>query len=573
MIASFENCTERVARLLSQKYGITVIFRDNDCSVEGNVIYLPALPSTASLEIHSALRGFLDHEIGHILFSDSVQDIERELRKKKIPSKDFNDAFMAVNLVEDRYIERELRKKWPGSTENLASSYDYLNAKIRRDWPKLSKYKQVVVGLIMSLSDYDPDAFNDLYSKEVAAIIREGHSLFFDRVQQVNRTKDSVDVGYDLYLFLKERVPNESTTSEESEDLETEDKDSTKEENKVETSAEQNPANSEAKDFFSEALGDYISEEVTKEKSEKAYSHNQASDDTYLVYSTEYDTINRPVLKDVARARVHLSAIRDKTESYTKVVQRRLVNSLIASQKNYWLGGVDHGKLDTRRLYRCKTGSKALYKRRIETPKLNTCVGVLVDHSSSMGGFPLDLCKNLSVVLGDAFSALRIPFFIAGYSTNPYIHIPPSVALSAYARWCGLHIDLYSDFQDNWMETAPAITQMSVQANTLEGESILWAARKLLNREEARKLLIVLSDGYPFPGKGHIGRCQQYFTKVVASITNQTSIDLVGFGIRTDSVRYYFKDYAVLNQLSDVVQKPLDYVVKYLTKGILDGRK
>ena len=69
-VKRFESVLERVAKMLSSRFGIKVVFKSDICATNGKVIYLPSIPSNASTEFIEALQGFLDHEVAHIIFSD-----------------------------------------------------------------------------------------------------------------------------------------------------------------------------------------------------------------------------------------------------------------------------------------------------------------------------------------------------------------------------------------------------------------------------------------------------------------------------------------------------------------------
>ena len=77
-------------------------------------VNIPYLPDDASDEFIAAVQGFLDHEVGHVLFSDS--QVLRDAHKggKRL-------ANMA-NLVEDVYVETRMAKQFAGSGFNLQNT-------------------------------------------------------------------------------------------------------------------------------------------------------------------------------------------------------------------------------------------------------------------------------------------------------------------------------------------------------------------------------------------------------------------------------------------------------------------
>lgn len=74
-------------------------------------VNLPYIPDDASEEFIAAVQGFLDHEVGHVLFTDSkmINQISRESSKVK----------NLANAIEDVYVERRMTEAFSGSIANL----------------------------------------------------------------------------------------------------------------------------------------------------------------------------------------------------------------------------------------------------------------------------------------------------------------------------------------------------------------------------------------------------------------------------------------------------------------------
>ena len=80
------------------------------------LVNIPFIPDTATPGFIAAIQGFIDHEVGHILFTDwSVQ-------KKIRGDQKLHNCW---NIVEDPFIERMMSKKFPGTAYNLDKVYGY----------------------------------------------------------------------------------------------------------------------------------------------------------------------------------------------------------------------------------------------------------------------------------------------------------------------------------------------------------------------------------------------------------------------------------------------------------------
>ena len=76
-------------------------------------------------------------------------------------------------------------------------------------------------------------------------------------------------------------------------------------------------------------------------------------------------------------------------------------------------------------------------------------------------------------------------------------------------------------------------------AKNVDGESLLWAAKRLLKRPEDRKILIVQSDGFPncpvLPGESRLA-LSEHLSAVVPRV-EATGIEVIGIGIMDDAVK------------------------------------
>ena len=95
---------EKVSRALSRNYGINVVFRGNQACTDGKQIILPSLPEDLDESTEAKIRGFCDHEIGHLKYSSF--DILRTIRNKELMN--------LTNLIEDMRIEKRLADDYAG---------------------------------------------------------------------------------------------------------------------------------------------------------------------------------------------------------------------------------------------------------------------------------------------------------------------------------------------------------------------------------------------------------------------------------------------------------------------------
>ena len=111
---ALETAQEAVATALARD-GITVIFDSPIPCVDlkSKTMHLPALPEEMRSEDETVLRGWLDHEVSHVIFSD-VEWPKRALRTPTVK--------IMCNMVEDTRVDKLMFKRYYGSKINIEQS-------------------------------------------------------------------------------------------------------------------------------------------------------------------------------------------------------------------------------------------------------------------------------------------------------------------------------------------------------------------------------------------------------------------------------------------------------------------
>jgi|LakMenEpi03Aug12_release.lakeMendotaPanAssembly.Ray.scaffolds.fasta_scaffold02732_2 hypothetical protein len=551
-----ESSIERTARLLSLQFGIRVVWKSGECKTDGNTIYLPTLPSDAPSELLAAVHGFLDHETAHVLFTDF------KAIKERTPTPTATQ-FHCINVIEDNRVEAAVCRLFPGSVTNLAASNDWMVPKIRQNWQNINQFMRACTA-------YGNFVAYGKYTDFWMHTVDEQTKLLVDKcvdavgpVANIVSTDLAIEAGFRMFEVLKEYA------EEEEEDRKKREKQKSKQTATIEAGGTPSSSQPVSQDQLGELLGQEAAALVSKSgKNATGYKHDADSDKTYIVFSTADDTVKPFPDVAVALNGQKLQRIRDTHKAVTNVLRTRLVNSLRAQARRRWVGSKEEGKVDSRKLYRSVLGTdNAVYKQLANRLHIDTAVCLAIDHSGSMVGRKLDLAGTAAIVLGDVLDSLRIPFAAYAYSTDQPTSIPADCV--PYARWNSLWIRYYRDFNEPWEKGALRLSEAStnIRSNTLDAESVKHGIRRLLLRKEKRKILFVFNDGMPYPGHGHVGRCQQHLLDVV-SAASEYGIEIVAFGIQSTDVRQYYPNSVVIQRLEDFTEEPLKVLDRLLRKGI-----
>lgn len=570
----FESGLARTARLLSSGHNIKVVFKPGQAETVGNVVTLPSLPDTADQALLDAMQGYLDQQAGHVLFSD--QNRMKGLKNASKGDAKAAQLYEITRMVEDARVELEMEELFPGSELNLTNAHHWQYGKLRESWDqkdesgkdKLSKLKKVLYSSFLELRHKDTDFYNNFIDQETRD--KASQALEVIRENFPSNTSESVNLASKLLEFLEEEAQEDLSNRPDGDQSGGGDG--------------QSPSTGSGEGTNPSDLASMLSNEAEAEKAKavagsntgSGYSYTNSYDDYehglddgqgYTIYSTEFDVLDS--LPSGQGNELLLANLRDHAAPITSTMRTRLVNTLRATATRRWVGGRSEGRLDSRRAYKAVHGiSTNVYKTRTKKVSLDTAIGLAIDHSGSMACGRLQLAGESAVVLGDVFHQLRIPFLVYGYSTCSSRTIPSNPRL--YARWSHLWLAHYKDFDENWRQGALRLAdaESNVRRNTLDGESVLYGVRRLLSRPEKRKVLLVFNDGAPYPGQGNVGRCQGYLKSVVDQGT-KAGVEIIAFGIQSDEVKEYYKNYVVIRDLQDLVKEPLAKVDGILRKGMM----
>ena len=116
-----------------------------------------------------------------------------------------------------------------------------------------------------------------------------------------------------------------------------------------------------------------------------------------------------------------------------------------------------------------------------------------------------------------------------------------------------------------------AICEITGAASNRDGEAVLWAARRLAQRLEPRKILIVGSDGQPQGGRFHRTE-QNYLRETVRRVTS-AGIEVIGLGIMDQSVKQYYEQWVLVQDIRDLPKAVLGQITNLLLnrKGTRNG--
>jgi cobaltochelatase CobT len=258
--------------------------------------------------------------------------------------------------------------------------------------------------------------------------------------------------------------------------------------------------------------------------------------------------------EELGRLRAYLD---QQLASLSNVVSRlanRLQRRLLAKQNRAWTFDLEEGMLDVARLTRVIIDPTAplSFKQEEDTEFRDTVVSLLIDNSGSMRGRPIMVAAVCADILARTLERCAVKVEILGFTTRAWkggqareewlkAGKPP-----APGRLNDLRHIVYKSADAPWRRARKNLGLMMREGllkENIDGEALIWAHQRLVNRTEQRRILMVISDGAPVDdstlsvNSGHY--LERHLRTVIAEIENASPVELIAIGIGHDVRRYY----------------------------------
>ena len=213
---------------------------------------------------------------------------------------------------------------------------------------------------------------------------------------------------------------------------------------------------------------------------------------------------------------------------------RTLEQALRSMARNRKERFLRRGRIDKRRLVQIARGlSKEVFYKTREGASLNTAVEIVIDESGSMSEACLSV-QLLAMAIGEALTAIGVPFEITGTTTTGQ-----RLPLDGMTRTQPMVYRHYKSFDEKWQAVRSRIVKTGAHQNNIDGEAVEYAAFRLSQRPEKRKVVFSLSDGRPFGAQGMEAQLGSNLIRVCKRC-RESGIEVYGFGILTELPRQYY---------------------------------
>ncbi|MGR3709687.1 MAG: cobaltochelatase subunit CobT [Alterinioella nitratireducens] len=306
--------------------------------------------------------------------------------------------------------------------------------------------------------------------------------------------------------------------------------------------------------------------------------HSEA-DENYQVYTTEHDEeiaaedLAEP--QELERLRAYLDQQLEPLKGAVSRLANKLQRRLQAQQNRSWSFDQEEGILDAGRLARVVANPTTPLSFKVEqdTEFRDTVVTLLLDNSGSMRGRPISIAAICADVLARTLERCGVKVEVLGFTTRAWKggRSREEWLAGGRAQQPGRLNDLrhiiYKKADAPMRRTRDNLGLMMKEGllkENIDGEALEWAHRRMLARQEQRKILMVISDGAPVDDSTLSVNASNFLEKhlrdVIAMVEKRKAVELLAIGIGHDVTRYYDRAVTItdVEQLAGAMTEQLD---------------
>jgi len=550
-----------IATIIGNKK-VRIVYRPGypEANIKENILYIPPLNNDFNEKQLTEFRACVDHEALHIKYTTEkkakgiighLQNALEDSRIEKLGGKEYRGVKRNLTCLNYNIIPKIAEKTKFKSPEKLHEILQTITALqlIAHD-PQMIPYNETEIlkkfpGAKKWINKLPPEVLNRVRNIEKEKSVKDLSKLIC-KILAIEHIKlqenENKKVKFDNLSKLK-KIFTKSTSKEN-----------------------KNPGTEEialSESEINELMGRLCPEEEYKkfEKFKKAYVKKIVE----KLYSANPYTCN-PAYDQYIKIPKHygndcLKLIQSKQKeiAYIKSKLLRLSHAYKPTKQR----GMRTGKLDNLRIAQIDITDNVCTKQIKQLRPAEEAFCILIDMSGSMKGV-MQKARQCVAVIGSVLDQHRKPFEILGWSGksigyNRYKDVVRKTQIDHY---------IFKEFRDSFASRRECLQHLVAKEQNVDGEAVYWAACRLSRRHERKKILIVISDGYPEDGKTEKSALYNHLHKVLKDI-EVAGINVIGIGLTQrgiDAVRTFYKNATYVSDPKDLTTNFLNLLNKILLR-------
>lgn len=557
--ATIDNALPIVAAHYGEKFGVKVVVSGTDASTDGNTIIVPSVPEDYPNK--DVVWGYLAHEAAH------VRQTDFDVWNSVLPNQELRRTIL--NIFEDARIEKALMDQFPGVRSDLDATVTFLKddgsfslvnssdepgrilqAKLLY-WLRANSLQQPLDDLAEAAGQAMQSVFPKGVNTRLGVLLRKACST--------SSTSECLDLADQVLQMLEEEAEKEEPDNGDSGGCQDKGGDQDQQNNPSPSGGGEGSGNDDLSDDNQPDQSGAVSNGIADDDQGSANGrtsttdHSQStgsqviskvlnsgggdlqpdvfeslkqtlSEDAQIDGNDSYCTV--PTAPSCTGDINSGSELLKKVQATTSKLRAQLLSIVQASRRNNSRTKRSGRKLDGKRLARIVTGDTRIFKERSDRKQANTAVHLLADLSSSMNGYQASVAREASLAIALALEGIpgvnpAVTYF-CGHGDDP-------------VRSALRHGESARRQAHRFIESSRGYTPMA--------EAIWHGAFELTKSREARRILIVITDGDP----DNDVACRK-----VLELCENSAIEAIGIGICHSRVAMLFDNHIVINSVEDL---------------------
>tara|TARA_Y100000590_G_scaffold165810_1_gene189854 strand:+ start:3412 stop:5217 length:1806 start_codon:yes stop_codon:yes gene_type:complete len=587
----FKSAVTSAVKAISENFDLNIRFGGN-LSAKKNSLNLPEIANLKKIQDFTNLRAFADSEALKIKYTNeniylknepksamakSLYAIAEKIRYEKIGS----DRLKGIKNNITQCYENKFKNK---KIEEIKTEGDVPITEAFELYLRSHFFKVKPNQVTRKVLSYWKDSFDKNLSQELKQLSDciKNQEKFGHLIANLIKNLNLEDLDSKEKKEEKE-TSNENPSSSQDNENETSQKDD-KQSDSSDLNALQSSFDSstENKDPDQNAT-----EEVSGDPNTFKSNANYLSKEKYKIFTNEYDEEKNAEDLDndeeISRLRKNLDQQLINLQSLIAKLANKLQRQLLAKQKRSWEFDLEEGILDASKLSRVIADPfhSLSYKMEKDTKFKDTIVTLLIDNSGSMRGRPISVAAICADILSRTLERCSVKVEILGFTTKNWKGGKSREKWNLEnkpinpGRLNDLRHIVYKSADKPWRQSKKNLGLMLKEGllkENIDGEALLWAFKRISNRKEERKILMVISDGAPVDDStlsvNSGDYLEKHLKKTVKWIEENSNIEILAVGIGHDVTRYYKKAIKIAD-----VQELGDVMINQLTKLFSEKNK
>ncbi len=583
LLEEFKKSISATVKSIGKNENLEINYVKENPSINGNIINLTE-PNIENIKNNLT---YLRAE------ADSLA-LEFRLHSKEIHENFINNDTLSneiINALEQTRIEVKGSQEFKGIGTNLRNKHSQDLGKISQQKSQDALIQAFRYVSYEELIGHQLGNVNEKFKSIIKEKLKNNYSKFFKELKKNINDQEKfsttiVNKLEELGLLNKNNNNNTKDNETNENDIDDNKEDSQIEDQNKEEKSESNIEMQTSETNIEETISTNENEEMGEDSSDTELDYFPKIEsikklDIYKVYNQNFDEIiNAEELCDIKELEKLRRNLDQQVFSFQPLIVKianRLQRKLLAQQNRNWDFNMEEGYLDTSRLAKiiANPNNKLSYKIEREIEFKDTIVSLLIDNSGSMRGRPITVAALCSDILAKTLERCLIKSEILGFTTKAWKggksreNWIKNGKPSNPGRLNDLRHIIYKSADAPWRRSKKnlgLLLKEGILKENVDGEALSWGYKRLVNRQEKRKILIVISDGAPVDDSTLSVNPGNYLEKnlrdVINEIEKNNNIELIAIGIGHDVSRYYSKAVTIMDvdQLGEVLLNELSSI-------------